>query len=250
MALRLFNGSPAASLPLKAPSAPAALKALVLCALLAGFAHEAAAANMYRYIDDRGNTVFGSTVPPQFVKNGYEVLNERGIVIQTVPRALTPDELAVQEATRAEREAAEALVREQEEADALLMRLYRSPEEIARKRDERITIIDGQLTAMIANVEKLEGEVATTQQTVDTRVAAGGAAPAQVLETLRIQKEELDRTLEQRGRLEADRSTAIADADRDMQRLAGLLGLPTPEIPPPEPPSQEQLPLAEDTETE
>jgi hypothetical protein len=194
--------------------------------LVAGFAHDAAAANMYRYINDRGQKVYGSTVPPQFVKNGYEVINERGIVIQVVPRALTPAELTEQEATRAQREAEEAAVRAQQEADGLLLRLYRSPEEVARKRDERVTLIDGQLIALLASQEKLEAEVATLQKRVDNETAAGREAPAQTVETLRIQQDELSRMMTQHERLTSDRAKAVADAERDMKRLAELLGLP------------------------
>lgn len=223
MAFKLFNAAPSAPLRLKA-RVPYKSTALVL-ALSLGVAYEAAA-NSYRYTDDRGRVVHGSTVPPQFVKNGYEVLDDRGRVIQVVPRALTEQELAEQEAARAQQLAAEADARKQQEADNLLLRLYRSPDEIARKRDERIVLIDGQLTATSAAVTKLEGEVAALQKTVDDQVAAGREAPAQTLETLRIQQEELARVTAQRDRLQSDKATAIADAERDMKRLAELLGLP------------------------
>jgi hypothetical protein len=201
-------------------------RTLLVLVLVAGFAHEAAAANTYRYINDRGQTVHGSTVPPEFAKNGYEVINERGIVIQVVPRALTPAELAEQEATRAQREAEEAAARAAQEADSLLLRLYRSPEEVARKRDERLMLIDGQLIALLASQEKLEAEVATLQKRVDTETAAGREAPAQTVEALRIQQDELSRMITQHARLTSDRATAVADAERDMKRLAELLGLP------------------------
>src|SRR5690606_24390056 len=130
----------------------------LLLTVTLGFALDAYA-NTYRYKDDRGRTVHGSTVPPQYVKNGYEVLNDRGQVIQVVPRAKTPEELAAEEATREQREAEEAIARAQREKDNLLLRLYRSPDEIARKRDERVKLIDGQLTALAAALSKVETEM-------------------------------------------------------------------------------------------
>lgn len=196
--------------------------------LTAGFVQDVLAANTYRYKDDSGRIIHGSTVPPQFVKNGYEILNERGVVIQTIPRALTPAEIAAQEAQQAEREAAEALARQQQEADSLLLRLYRSPDEIARKRDERVTIIDGQITALLASLQKVETEVAKQQKLVDDQKTAGEEPSPQTVEALRIQTEERDRLVALRERLDSDRSTALADAARDMKRLAELLGLPPP----------------------
>lgn len=229
MVSQLFNGSPSASLPLKAPvrrTVSTTGRVFVLFALLAGFALDAAAANTYRYRDDQGRIVHANTVPPQFVKNGYEVLNERGVVIQVVPRALTPAELAAQEAVREEQEAAEALVRAREEADRMLMRLFRSPDEIARKRDERVTIIEGQLTALLASLAKVEAEVTRLQGVVAAQSGEGKTPPAQTVETLRIQQDEMNRLLTQRDRLQNDRDTAVSDAERDMKRLAELMGLP------------------------
>lgn len=197
----------------------------LLLTLALGFMHDAAA-NTYRYVDDRGRTVHGSTVPPQYVKNGYEVLNDRGQVIQVVPRAKTAEELAAEEATRAQREAEEAVARVREEKDNLLLRLYRSPDEIARKRDERVTLIDGQLTALAAALAKVEAEAERLQKQVDDLKAAGNEAPAQTLETLRIQHDERDRFIAQRERLEKDKATTIAEAEADMARLVELLSAP------------------------
>ena len=205
-------------------SIKAVASAAAFVALTLGLVHDATA-NTYRYTDDRGRVIHGSTVPPQFVKNGYEILDDRGRVIQVVPRALTEAELAEQEADRARQLAEEAAAREQQERDNLLLRLYRSPDEIARKRDERVVLIDGQLTALLAALEKAETELAVVQKGVDDQVAAGKEAPAQTLETLRIQQDEVNRLNSQRERLEADKATAIADAERDIKRLAELMGL-------------------------
>ena len=106
------------------------------------------------------------------------------------------------------------------------MRLYRSPDDIARKRDERVVLLDGQRTAVVAALEKIEAELTTLQQSIDRLVAAGNAVPEQTRETLRIRQEERDRLVAQRDRMDADKAAAIADAERDMKRLAELLGLP------------------------
>ena len=200
-------------------------RSALLLTLALGFTYDAAA-NTYRYTDDRGRVVHAQTVPPQFVKNGYEVLNDRGQVIQVVPRALTAEERAAQEEMRARQLADEAAARAQQEADSLLMRLYRAPDDIARKRDERVVLLDGQRTAVVAALEKIEAELTTIQQSIDRLTAAGNAVPEQTRETLRIRQEERDRLVAQRDRMDADKAAAIADAERDMKRLAELLGLP------------------------
>ena len=49
---------------------------------------------LYRYVDSRGVTVLDRQgVPPEYVGKGYEVLNQRGRVVQTIPPAPSADEL-------------------------------------------------------------------------------------------------------------------------------------------------------------
>ena len=203
-------------------------EAALLLALVLGSLHcaHAAAANMYRYVDDNGRTVLGSSVPIQYIKNGYEIVNDRGQVIEVVPRAPTAEELATLAVQAEELRVQEEVLKVQQEADKLLLRLYRSPDEIARKRDERLALIDGQVIALTASITKAEAEVLRLTQVVASNDSKGMATPAATLETLRIGEADVARLTTQRERLQADRATAITDADRDIKRLTELLELP------------------------
>jgi len=184
----------------------------------------AQAANIYRYVDENGRTVFNSSIPPEYAKNGYTILDERGRVLQVVPRALTAEELAEVEKQR-ELERLAALEREkQAEHDRLLMRLYRSPDEIARKRDERLDQLNAQRTALAASLAKAEQDA----QRLHGHIADAEAAGRPVAEATR---QELagalnnKTTLEaQIARLDTDIAATRADAERDMARLTELLG--------------------------
>ena len=57
-------------------------------------ASTAGAAELYRYINDKGVTVLDRSVPPQYVGRGYEVLDKDGRVKQVIPAALSPEERA------------------------------------------------------------------------------------------------------------------------------------------------------------
>ncbi len=59
-------------------------------------ATQSEAANLYKYTDDQGREIVSSRVPAEFVRNGYQILNERGQVIEVVERSLSAEELAVQ----------------------------------------------------------------------------------------------------------------------------------------------------------
>lgn len=99
---------------------------------------QADAANLYKYKDDQGREITGSRVPAEYVKNGYQVLNERGQVIEVVQRTLTTEERAAQSEQLEQKRLVEQAALRQEEEDRMLLRLYRSPEEVVRRRDSTI----------------------------------------------------------------------------------------------------------------
>ncbi|TVP89194.1 MAG: hypothetical protein EA348_08790, partial [Pseudomonadaceae bacterium] len=80
---------------------------------------------LYRYINDQGVTVLDRRVPPEAVARGYEVLDRQGRVRRTVPAALTPEE-------RQAKRQAEAEQAERDMADATLLRLYSSLDDLDR----------------------------------------------------------------------------------------------------------------------
>jgi hypothetical protein len=76
-----------------------------------------------KYKDDQGREITGSRVPAEFVKNGYQVLNERGQVIEVVQRTLTAEERAAQSEQLEQQRLLEQAALRQEEEDRMLLRL-------------------------------------------------------------------------------------------------------------------------------
>ena len=59
------------------------------------------AVELYRYVNDKGVVVLDRQgVPPQYIGKGYQVLNDQGRVIRTVPPAPTAEELRQRKAAR------------------------------------------------------------------------------------------------------------------------------------------------------
>ena len=119
-----------------------------------------AGGNMYRYINDLGNTVVGYQVPVADVKKGYEVLNEDGIVVKVVPRELTEEELnnlSVQEAILAAAEAEKERLLLWDES--LLLR-YSTVEDIEASRTRA-------LSSLLINVSILKSNTRSLKQQVE-----------------------------------------------------------------------------------
>ena len=48
----------------------------------------------YRYVNEEGVKVLDTSIPPEYVQNGYEILNKNGQVIEVVPPAPSEEEIA------------------------------------------------------------------------------------------------------------------------------------------------------------
>jgi hypothetical protein len=199
---------------------------LALLAMLAvGLVASVSAANIYKYEDERGRTVFNSTIPPDMVKNGYTIMNERGQVIEVVPRQATAVEIAAREAAEQQRLAAEQAQRKQQEADNLLVRTYKSVEEIMAQRDVRVMRLDSQLIELTGNLGKVDAEVTRLTQLADKARAEAKEPQAAVMTTLAEQTAERLSLHNAITVVEAEKQEEIDSAVRNAQRLQELLGV-------------------------
>jgi len=105
-------------------------------------------------------------MPAEFVKNGYQVLNERGQVIEVVQRTLTAEERAAQSEQLEQQRLLEQAALRQEEEDRMLLRLYRTPEEVVRRRDATIQQLQAQMIVLNSLLEDAEEKLAELEQRV------------------------------------------------------------------------------------
>ena len=179
------------------------------------------AANIYRYYDNQGNLFHGSQVSPEFVKNGYEVLNEKGQVIQTVARALTEEEREAQALAQQSQQQSQEERARQEEEDRLLLRLYRSPEEVIRRRDSTVEQLDAQITALTG----LRNDAQRRLDSVHGQVDGNANPPETLLSQLENATEERDRLQRQVERVENEKAETVETAEKNINRLRELLNL-------------------------
>jgi hypothetical protein len=179
---------------------PHLLRVLTLPALLLAAA-VSADQELYRYYDDDGNLVVDYQVPTDHVAKGYEVLNESGIVIRVVPKALSEEEKVLRDVEeKREQEALLEAERLREWDENLLLR-YSTIADIEAARERglrdlriRVSILKsnkrslklqvenyqaqaadlerrGQKVdvARLTAIEDLQGDIATTDRAIDER---------------------------------------------------------------------------------
>jgi len=198
------------------------MKGLISVLLLVWVAGTAVAANMYRYENDQGIMVINSTVPPEFVHKGYDILNSSGRLIQHVPRALTKAELAAK--SEQERLALEAA--HQKEADKKLLTIFSSAADAERARDRKVEAIDVYINVTKGNIVKLQGDFNDNQAQAALKERAGEKVPdfmVKSMESLRRQIEQAEASIAEK---EQEKEVIREEYAKDIKRLHFLLDQP------------------------
>ena len=118
---------------------------LALAVLFFGLS-QASAQSLYRWVDENGQVHYGDHVPPAYAKQDHDVLNDHGVPLRTVDGAATDEELAERDRLASEREAARLEQIRRANRDRVLLDTYLSVDEIIRLRDQRLDLLDAQIT--------------------------------------------------------------------------------------------------------
>lgn len=190
--------------------------ALTRCSLLLGLLLPvvAEAAELYRYVDDKGTTVLSRQgVPPEYIGRGYEVLNDQGRVIQVIAPAPSQEEMKRILADKA-----------RASSDAQLLRLYSTPEDVERARARKLAELDGLIGVARGNLQSVRTQQANLQSQAADHERAGRAVPAHLLAQIENQKAEQARLKRDIQRYQAARNEADSSFNADRDRLKELLG--------------------------
>jgi len=198
---------------------------VLLLAILLVLPVAAQARTLYRYVNEQGVRVVAYQVPPEYVAGGYEVLSDKGVVIEVVPPAPAEDEresLAASERAAEEARAEAEALREWDES--LLLR-YSSVADIEAARDRalrdlriRVSILRGKQRSLRQQVEAQQASAADQQR----RGQSVSEVNLQAMRDLRQEIESTERAIVER---QQEITAVEADYQRDIERFESLADL-------------------------
>lgn len=168
----------------------------------------------YRYIDSRGVTVIDRQgVPPEYVAKGYEILNQQGRVVHSVPPAPTAEERRLRQEKQLKAN-----------ADAQLLNSYPSLDELDRARARQLSELDNFIAMAKNTIQALQSQQAGVQRQAADQERAGHEVPQALLDQLKDLRDQ--RAEQQRRILGYQQARAKVDQDFASQRarLEQLLG--------------------------
>jgi hypothetical protein len=193
-------------------------------ALLIGLTLSApAAAKTYKWVDDKGVTHYGETIPPEYANKDRTLLNKSGIVVKT-QEVLTADERRAKEAAEAKGRSDEAIARDLKRRDKSLIDSYNSVEEIELSRTRNLQQVDARINSINAQLKMDNNNLISLQKNTATPNSADGKAHVATADEIREAQARVQQTQQDLDKYKAEKLSINARYDADKVRYKELTG--------------------------
>lgn len=173
----------------------------------------------YRYTTSEGRKVVSQTIPPQYVRNGYELLTIGGQVLKVVPPS--PAEADAERLAKERR-----VAKEQARFDLELRQTYSSVRDIDSAKTRNLQELVNNINILQANLASVKAQLKAQEEHAATIERNGKTVSEEILKnitTLRDEEKDLHNQIKQR---ETEYQTAATKYDQDKARFIEITSQP------------------------
>ena len=182
-----------------------------------------AAAKMYKWVDDKGVTHYGETIPPEYAHRDREVLNKAGRVVDK-KEVLTPEERRAKEIEDTQNRAAEEVVFEQKRRDKALLNTYSSVKEINLARARNLQQVEARINSISSQIKAADEKLVGLQKEADGYAKADKKIPVSLRDDLQESQARLTRLQRDLEKFRAEKAAVEARYDAEKARYQELTG--------------------------
>ena len=182
-----------------------------------------AAAKMYKWVDDKGTTHYGETIPPEYANKDRTELNKAGRVVDK-KEVLTPEERRAKELEDARKREYEEAAVEQKRRDKALLNTYSSLKEIDLARPRNLQQVEARLNSINSQLKMAGDNLAGLQKEADGYTSASKQIPASLQEDLQESQARLTKLKQDMEKSKAEKATVEARYDAEKARYKELTG--------------------------
>lgn len=180
-------------------------------------------AKLYKWVDDKGVTHYGETIPPEYAGKDRTELNKAGRVINQ-KEILTPDERHAREQADAQKQADAEEALERRRRDKALLNTYSSVKEIDLARERNLQQVDARLNSISSQVKMASDKLVELQKESDGYTKANRKVPNSLQEDLQESQARLTKLQQDQERFRNEKSVVEARYDADRARYKELTG--------------------------
>lgn len=181
------------------------------------------AAKMYKWVDDKGTTHYGETIPPEYANKDRSVLNKDGRVIKT-QEVLTPEERRAKEQMDAQKRKDDEAASEEKRRDRTLLNTYSNVTEIDLARSRNLQQVDTRINSTNTLIKRADDNLLALQKESDNLAKANRPIPASLQEDLKESQARLAKLQQELKKYMEEKASVEARYDADKVRYKELTG--------------------------
>jgi hypothetical protein len=177
--------------------------------VLAGAAAAGRSHTQFRWVDGGKVPHYSDTLTMDALQYGYDVLNDRGIVVKHIDRQRTPEELFAEEAAAAEAANARREAEAQAQSERRMLAAYPTEKDFIAARQAQLDSIDQNVRAANNSLGVQEKSLSDALEHASSFEHSGKRVPDSAkkqIETLRKSAEALHAYVERRQREKAEQT--------------------------------------------
>lgn len=169
--------------------------AIVLACLLCLFDNQAVLAkNMYRWVDNHGNTFFSDLVPPEQSLYRRDSLSKAGRVIKVTEKAKTKEQWEQEYRLEALRKEQEKIIASQKLHDMALLSTFHSKEDLLTALKVKLQVLDTQKRILEGNLTRFTEQLKNQQKQAAIFERDAQKVPEKILAEIRSSKEQIQQS--------------------------------------------------------
>lgn len=177
---------------------------------------------MYRWVDDHGQVHYQDRIPPEDIDRSHSQLNQQGVTVDKVEAAKTKEELELEaemERLRAERQ---RLIDKQEAEDQVLLKTFRSEDDILITRNVQLQAIDTYISVNRANIKRLKLKIEELQKEAARSELSGKHVSEKIHEDIELKNTSLHQLYQSIVNQEHEKDRIRSSFAKDLDRFRDL----------------------------
>jgi hypothetical protein len=215
----------------------------VLFIVLLGLSFNCSAqAKLYKWVDKKGKTHYGDTIPPEYADQGNIQLDKRGQVVKKTDAALTPEQ--VKERDDAEARAKQEKIDQQEtlRRDKALLATYTELKEIDASLQRNLGAVDVQVKSNELRIKSAQGRLDGLKKQEAGFAQRKKPVPPDVTSAIRSTEGEIVQVRGSIAKLEQEKNAMRQRYAADKARFRELKGMPPEPVAAPAPAAAPAVP--------
>jgi hypothetical protein len=189
---------------------------------IALFSPTTEAGKLYRWVDDEGKIHYTDKMPASEVEQARSQLNEQGVEVDRVEAAKTPEERAKEEEIARLRAEQEQLIAKQKEEDRVLLRTFRSEDDIIMAMNGKLTALDVIIQIAHSNVKHTKAKLSELQGIAANQERQGRTPSETLLSEIDGAQKQLHGIYQNILRREQEKKDLRKKGDADLKRFRTL----------------------------